>query len=64
MRREGLTLRLSTTGPVKDSTGQMGIHFTGEQWLDLIEDMKREFEKSEQLRKQMDDIKKKARADL
>jgi ribosomal protein L34 len=53
VRREGFSLRMSTAGPTREHT-EIGIQLTSEQWLDLIADMKREFEESEKLRKQMD----------
>jgi hypothetical protein len=54
-RREGFSLRLSTTGPTREQPTEIGIHLTAEQCLDLIADMKREFERSEKLRKRIED---------
>src|SRR5262249_30819540 len=56
VRLDGFTLRLSTSGPINEGSAEIGITLTVEQWLDLVADMKREFEKFQHLRKQMDDF--------
>ena len=56
-RRMGFSLRMFViSGRTSEGRAEIGIRLTAEQWLDLIAEMKREFEMSENLRKQLDDL--------
>jgi hypothetical protein len=54
---EGLSLRMFVPGKnSKDEQPEMSITLTAEQWLDLIDEMKAEFESVQKARKEFDDM--------
>ncbi|HTR42081.1 MAG TPA: hypothetical protein VMH87_10745 [Pseudomonadales bacterium] len=56
-RLEGFTLRLSVHGKNSpDGQTEMSIKLTPEQWLDLIDGMKAEFESVQKARKNFEDL--------
>jgi hypothetical protein len=54
---EGLSLRMFVPGKsAKDELPEISITLTPEQWLDLIDEMKAEFESVQKARKEFDDM--------
>jgi hypothetical protein len=52
----GFSLRMSVPGKQSDDQQEMSITLTPEQWLDLVDAMKAEFESVQKARKDFDDI--------
>jgi hypothetical protein len=56
VKLEGFSLRMFVPGTLKDEQPEISVTLTAEQWLDLIDAMKAEFESVQKARKNFEDL--------